>query len=47
MTSHPYLATGLAGLAILSFSRDIPDAGSTWSASRMWPDDGLQGNKTL
>lgn len=41
------LTAGLAGLTILSFSSDTPDAGSTCSASRICPEDGLQGNKLL
>jgi hypothetical protein len=41
------LTVDFAGLATLSFSRDISDAGSTCSASRIRPGDGLQGNKIL
>lgn len=46
-SAEEVLTDGLGSLAILSFSRDTPDAGSTCSASRICPDDGLQGNTKL
>ena len=42
-----YLTDGFNTLALFSFSGDIPDAGSTCSASSMRPDDGLHKRRSF